>query len=72
MTVQWIEVGRMWQPFIDEVAAVLSPLFLGDACIVNNKTPSSLSVNINSPNLVHMCGYKLPITGQKLAQTGFA
>jgi len=26
-------------------------------------TPSSLNFNTNSPNLVHKCGYKFPITG---------
>jgi len=32
-------------------------------------TPSSL-IFVNSPNLVHVCGYKLPITGQNLALKG--
>jgi len=31
-------------------------------------TPNSLNFNVNFPNLVHMCGYKLPITEQNLAQ----
>jgi len=34
---------------------------------------NSLNFNVNSTNLVHvvlMYGYKLPITGQKLAQKG--
>jgi len=30
--------------------------------------PNSLNFNVNSRNLVHMCGYKLPITEQNLAQ----
>ena len=35
-------------------------------------TPNSLKFDINSPNLVNMCGYKLPITGQNLAQKSLA
>jgi len=31
-----------------------------------------IGYNVNSPNLVHMCGYKLPITDQTLAQKGLA
>jgi len=31
-------------------------------------TPNSLNFNVHFPNLVYMCGYKLPITGQNLAQ----
>jgi len=35
-------------------------------------TPSLLNFNVNSLNLVLMCGYKLPITEQNLAQKGLA
>jgi len=28
------------------------------------KNPNSLNFNVNSPNLVHICGYEVPITGQ--------
>ena len=34
--------------------------------------PISLNINVNSPNLVYVCVYKLPITGQNLAKKGFA
>ena len=35
-------------------------------------TPSSLNFNVNSPNMVHVCGYKLPITGQNVAHKDLA
>jgi len=35
-------------------------------------TPNSLNYNMNFPNSVHMSGYKLPITGQNLAEKGLA
>ena len=38
--------------------------------LVKKWTPNSLNFNTNSPNLVHMCEYKLPITRQNLAQNG--
>jgi len=34
--------------------------------------PNSLKFDVNSSYLVHMCGYKLPIIGQNLAQKGLA
>ena len=58
-----------------EVTAVWSQPLLGDVCSVSKCTkyiPTLLNVNVNSPNLVHMCGYKLPFTGQNLAQKGLA
>jgi len=30
--------------------------------------PNSLNFNVTFPNLVYMCGYKLPIAGKNLAQ----
>ena len=35
-------------------------------------TPNSLNINVNSPNLLRICGYKLPITGQNLTHKGLA
>jgi len=33
-------------------------------------TPNLLDFNINSTNLVHVCGYKLPINDRNLAEIG--
>jgi len=39
---------------------------------VINRSPDSLNLNVNFPNLVHMCGYNLLITGQNLAPKNLA
>jgi len=40
--------------------------------LVKNWPPNSLDFNVNFPNLVYKCGYKLPIAEQNLAQKGLA
>jgi len=65
------ENSRKYLPFgkkIVKIGAVDTEIAL-----LKKWTHNSLNLNVNFPNLVHVCGHKLPITEQKnLAQKGLA
>jgi len=43
---------------------IVSHRLVAQVLVFHEKNPNSLNFNVNSPNLVHICGYEVPITGQ--------